>query len=81
MASETKDLRRIRKGCTNTEMRKLILAAIRGGARYKMTKHGVMFFGENGAGASTHFTCSDHRAVANFRTSLRNMGVITEKEK
>lgn len=81
VASETKDLRRIRKGCTNKEMRALILEAIKSGARYRMTKNGVMFFGEQGAGISTHFTCSDHRAVGNFRTNLRLIGIITNKEK
>ncbi len=61
-------------------MRKLLLAAVGTGARYRMTKSGVMFFGPHG-GASTHLTCSDHRAVDNFSADLRRIGIIIEKGK
>lgn len=77
--AEVKDLRRIRKGCTNKGMRSLLLAALATGARYKMTKSGVMFLGEDGGGAATHLTCSDHRAAENFRKSLKSIGIIIEK--
>lgn len=81
MSSDSKDLRRIRRGCTNREMRKLILAAISSGARYKMTRSGVMFLGHHGGGITCHLTCSDHRAVENFRKSLKTIGIIIEKGK
>jgi hypothetical protein len=77
---ESKDVRRIRRGCTNKAMRKLLLEAIGTGARYRMTKSGVMFLGERGAGITTHLTCSDHRAVENFRTSLRSIGITIERK-
>lgn len=76
---ESKDIRRIRRGCTDKAMRKLLLDAIKTGARYRMTKSGVMFLGEGG-GATTHLTCSDHRAVENFRTSLKSIGIIIERK-
>lgn len=78
---DSKDLRRIKRGCTNREMRALILAAIKTGARYRMTKSGVMFYGRHGSGISTHFTCSDHRAVDNFRKNLKQVGITIEKGK
>jgi hypothetical protein len=79
--AEATDLRRIRRGCTDKGMRGLVLAAIDTGARYKMTKSGVMFHGEDGGGATAHFTVSDHRAVENFRRTLRSIGITIEKRK
>lgn len=77
---ESKDVRRIRRGCTDKTMRKLLLAVIGSGYRYRMTKSGVMFYGPDGS-ATTHFTCSDHRAVDNFRTALKSIGITLEKRK
>lgn len=77
---DSKDVRRIRRGCTDRDMRALILKAIASGARYRMTKSGVMFTSPAGA-ASTHFTCSDHRSIENFRANLRSIGITIEKGK
>lgn len=72
-----KDARRVRRGCTNKQMRSLILAAMATGARYRMTKCGVMFLGPRGS-AAVHLTATDHRALENFRTNLHNAGIITK---
>jgi hypothetical protein len=80
VASETKDVRRIRRGCTDRELRALLLAAISAGHRYKMTKSGVVFYGPAGT-AGTHFTHSDHRGTRNFRSLLQRAGIDIEKGK
>lgn len=65
----------IRSRCTNREMRTVLLAAVKAGARHKLTRSGVMFFGEDGGGIATHFTVSDHRAAKNFTKSLKSIGI------
>ncbi|UOK18381.1 hypothetical protein SEA_BRUHMOMENT_65 [Arthrobacter phage BruhMoment] len=70
-----KDRRRIR-GCSNKEMRKLILALM-DSTRYRMTVHGIMFYGPHGT-ATVHLTESDHRALNNFRSLLRGIGIETK---
>lgn len=80
MSHSTKDIRRIQRGCTDKEMRKLILDVIYSGVRYKMTKSGVMFYTAEGS-ASAHLTGSDHRGLENFRKTLKTIGIIIEKGK
>ncbi|QWY82795.1 HicA-like toxin [Arthrobacter phage SilentRX] len=75
----SKDIRRIQRA-SNKDMAKLLLSVIRAGYRYKMTKSGVLFYGTSGGQVSTHLTCSDHRAVANFRRDLRNIGITIERK-
>lgn len=60
-------------------MRKLLLRAMDSGARYRMTKAGVMFYGPGGS-AAAHLTGSDHRGTENFRTTLRSIGIIIERK-
>lgn len=76
--SHASDIKRLRV-VTNREMRKVITAAIKSDLRYRMTKSGVMFYGENGKMALTHFTNSDHRALKNFVADLRSIGYHQEK--
>lgn len=70
----TKDIRRVQRGCTDKTVRELLLAILRGGHRYRMTKSGVMVFGAEGT-ASAHFTGSDRRAISNFRADLKRIGI------
>lgn len=73
------DLRKMR-GCSNPEMRKLVLDVMRAGFRYRMTRSGVLFYGENGETASVHFTHSDHRATKNAVTQFRKIGYEPTKK-
>lgn len=70
----TKDMRRIQRGCTNKAVRQILLAVLRDGHRYRMTKSGVTVFGPRGS-AGTHLTGSDHRGADNFRADLRKAGI------
>lgn len=74
MHHDNRDLRKIRRGCTNREVRATLLRAIQSGARYKLTKKGVILYGPNGV-AVTHFTVSDHRGVKNLKASLKAAGI------
>lgn len=67
------DIKRLR-GITSRDMRKVIVAAIKDDVRYRMTKSGIVFYGENGVTAGAHFTSSDHRAYKNLVADLRNIG-------
>jgi hypothetical protein len=71
--SHANDIRRLR-GISNRDMRRIIAAAIKSDLRYRMTKSGIMFYGENGATAGAHFTSSDHRAYRNLLADLRSVG-------
>lgn len=73
-----KDLKRIQRGCTNKEIRKLLLSVMRGGHRYRMTKCGVTVFGPEGS-AGAHLTTSDHRGAENFKADLKKIGIDIEK--
>lgn len=79
MATETKDLRRIRGGA-NRELRELLLRLIRAGHRYKMTRAGIIIYGPEGI-CGTHLANSDTRAVRNFSADLRRCGITIEKRK
>lgn len=67
------DVRRLR-GITNRDTRKIVAAAIKAKIRYRMTKSGIVFYGENGKTAGMHFTSSDHRAYRNLVADLRSVG-------
>lgn len=75
MATANKDLSVIRRGCTNRDIRAALVTAIKSGVRYRMTKKGVILYGENGLSAVTHFTVSDHRAALNLWSQLRAIGI------
>jgi hypothetical protein len=63
------------RGCTNREMRKVVLAALAAGLRYRTTKAGLIFYAENGVDTvAIHMTCSDHRASKNAIASFRKIG-------
>ena len=68
------DIRRMR-GITNPDMRRAIVAAMKAGVRYRMTKSGVLFYGENGTDCvPIHYTSSDHRAYKNMLAQFRKIG-------
>lgn len=71
--STSSDVKRLR-GVSNRDMRRIIVAAIKSEVRYRMTKSGIVFYGENGNTAGAHFTSSDHRAYKNLVADLRSIG-------
>lgn len=70
-----KDMRRLRRGCHDPGIRRVVTTAIQQGTRYRMTKKGVMLYGTGHTAAVAHFTVSDHRGVRNLTSQLRKMGV------
>lgn len=74
----SKDIRRVQRGCTDKEVRKLLLTVMRSGHRYRMTKSGVTVFGQGGS-AGAHLTTSDHRGAENFRSALKKIGITIER--
>lgn len=67
----------VRRRCTHKDMRLIIFKALDTGARYKITKDGIIFYGEDKTStAATHFTNSDHRAVKNMIRQLSRIGII-----
>jgi hypothetical protein len=75
MAS-ARDLKTIRRGCHNRDIRAAITAALANGARYKMTRKGVMIYGDGDAAVVAHFTVSDRRGALNLMAQLKKMGHI-----
>lgn len=71
----------IRRGCTNLEVRRSLIAALQAGARYRMTKKGIIIYGDDGLSVTAHFTISDHRGALNLRAQLRRMGLDTGTSK
>ncbi len=69
--SRDRDLR----GVTNPDMRRAIKAALDAGIRHRMTKSGILFYGENGVDCvPVHKTSSDHRAYRNMLAQFRKIG-------
>lgn len=68
-------VRRIRKGCSNRDIRDVCLAAVGAGARFRLTRRGIVFYGRDGGTAHTHWTVSDVRAAKNLRAALLRIGV------
>jgi hypothetical protein len=58
----------------NGDVKALIVAAIDYGLRHKLTKSGIMFFGENGLSTSIHFSTSDKKAARAIEMHLRQLG-------
>lgn len=70
------DVRRIQRTASGEKSR-LLLSAIRAGHPYKMTKSGIIIYGPGGI-AGTHLGGSDRRGVSNFRSDLRQAGIVIE---
>lgn len=75
MAVLNKDLSTIRRGCTNRDIRAALVTAVKTGVRYRMTKSGVILYGDNGRSVAAHFTASDRRAALNLWSDLRAIGI------
>ena len=56
------------------ETRDLIIGALKFGFRHRLTKSGIMLYGENGLSTSIHFGNSDSRASQNIKKHLRQLG-------
>lgn len=81
LEQRNKNLNRIRRACTNVEVRRLLLHAIKSGAEYRMTKSGVIIYGSGKGVAVAHFTISDRRGASNLRSQLRRIGVDVSSSK
>lgn len=80
MAPLSNDIKVVQRGCTNRDIRETLVSALKGGVRYRMTKKGIILYGEDGQSTATHFTSSDHRAVLNIKAQLRRMGIEPSKK-
>lgn len=74
-----KDLRTIRRACSNREVKSILVRAIKSGTRYKMTRKGVMLYGDHGGAVVVHMTVSEHRGSKNLIADLRRIGIRKEK--
>jgi len=72
----SRDLNTVRRGCTNPEVRKLLVTALKAGTRYRMTKNGIILYGHRGGLVACHFTMSDHRSARNVRADMRRQGLL-----
>lgn len=75
-----KDLSVIRRGCTNRDIRAALVTAMKSGVRYRMTKKGVILYGDSGLSVVAHFTASDRRAALNLWSQLRAIGIEQTKK-
>jgi hypothetical protein len=66
--------RRFNRACTNRDVRKVVLAAVNAGVPARLTKKGVILYGQDGGSAGAHYTASDARAAANLKAELRRIG-------
>lgn len=70
-------MREIRKRCSSRDLYELVAAAISHGARYRLTKAGIILYAPGGATVGTHFSrASDTRQLRNFRAGLRRAGLL-----
>lgn len=70
------DLSAVVKGCTNKHTRKILLAALKSGCRFKKIKSGIVLYGEgNGKMITVHFTTSDHRGGKNLLAEMRKANI------
>lgn len=56
------------------ETRDLIIGALKHGFRHRLTKSGIMLYGDNGLSTSIHFGNSDSRVNKNIKKHLRQLG-------
>lgn len=75
VVSRARDKEMIRRRCTNKEIRRIILHALKEDAPYKITKNGIIIYGPERKIAGTHFTVSDHRASKNLIRDLKKIGI------
>lgn len=74
-----RDLRRIRRGCSDREVKSILIRAIKSGTRYKMTRKGVMLYGDHGGAVVVHMTVSERRGSKNLIADLKRIGIRKEK--
>lgn len=58
----------------NREVRDLIIGALKFGIRHRLTKSGIMLYGDNGFSTTIHFSNSDNRVNRNIKKHLRQLG-------
>ena len=54
----------------------MLINAMKHGLRYRLTKSGIILYGENGRSAVAHFTPSGGRGIKNLSAQIR---VLTEQ--
>jgi hypothetical protein len=75
-ASDLKTLRR----CSDRQVRELVVGAAKAGIRFRFTRGGAIFYGDNGKCVAVHFTISDHRAAQNLASHFRTIGYHLPKK-
>lgn len=56
------------------ETRDLVIGALKFGIRHRITKSGIMLYGDNGQSTTIHFGNSDSKAHLNIKKHLRQLG-------
>lgn len=75
------EVKRFLYGVTHADTRKVLKAAISAGVRYRITRAGILFYGEDGTSTvCVHKTQSDHRAMKNMLADFRKIGFHPPKK-
>ena len=74
-----KELRILRR-CSDRQVRELVVGAAKAGIRFRLTRGGAIFYGDNGGCVSVHFTLSDHRGAKNLAAHFRSIGYQPRKK-
>jgi len=69
------------RACSDRQIRELVVGAALAGIRYRLTRGGAIFYGDNGKCVSVHFTTSDGRASKNLSSLFRTIGYHHPKGK
>lgn len=69
------DVDQLKKNLRKSKLRDLAIMAAQEGVRWRFTKNGVMFYGQNGYSFTIHTTDSDHRAEMNATARFRKIGI------
>lgn len=72
-STENPDLTRLSRDF-RAGLRTVVIAAVKAGVRYRLTKNGIMFMGDNGYSFTIHRTESDTRAERNTIARFKRIG-------
>lgn len=71
---------RVLRRCSDRQVRELVVGAAKAGIRFRLTRGGAIFYGDNGKCVSVHFTLSDHRGARNLASHFRSIGYHPQKK-
>lgn len=69
------DVNQLKRAFRKSKLRDLVLMAAQEGVHWRLTRSGVMFYGQNGYSFTVHATNSDHRAEQNAASRFRKIGI------